>query len=64
MIQNITAVSALSNDTSFKFLCLCKRSQLTVLSETMLFEMNIADFWRKLIKGLYKPKLNIKTCFL
>ena len=22
--------------------------------------MNIADFWRKLIKGLYKLKLNIK----
>ena len=34
------------------------------LSETLLFEMNIADFWRKLIKGLYKPKFNIKTCFL
>ena len=26
--------------------------------------MNIADFWRKLIKELFKPKLNIKTCFL
>ena len=64
MIQNITAVSALQNDTSFAFLLLCKRSQLTVLSENLQFEMNIADFWRKLIKGLYKPKLNIKTCFL
>ena len=37
---------------------------INVLSENMQFEMNIADFWRKLIKGLYKPKLNIKTCFL
>ena len=64
MIQYITAVSALQNDTSFTFLLLCKLSQLTVLSENLLFEMNIADFWRKLIKGLYKPKLNIKTCFL
>ena len=64
MIQNITAVSPLQNETSFTFLLLCKRSQLTVLSENMQFEMNIADFWRKLIKGLYKPKLNIKTCFL
>ena len=62
--QNITAISALQNDTSFAFLLLCKRSQLTVLSENLQFEMNIADFWRKLIKGLYKPKLNIKTCFL
>ena len=52
MIQNITAVSALQNDTSFAFLLLCKRSQLTVLSGNLLFEMNIADFWRKLIKGL------------
>ena len=64
MIQNITAISALQNDTSFAFLLLCKLSQLTVLSENLQFEMNIADFWRKLIKGLYKPKLNIKTCFL
>ena len=64
MIQNITAVSALQDDTSFKFLLLCKLSQLTVLSENLEFQMNIADFWRKLIKGLYKPKLNIKTCFL
>ena len=64
MIQNITAVSALQNDTSFAFLLLCKLSQLTALSETLLFEMDIADFWRKLIKGLYKQKLNIKTCFL
>ena len=55
MIQNITAVSALQNDTSFAFLLLCKLSQLTVLSENLqfLFEMNIADFWRKLIKVLY-----------
>ena len=64
MIQNITAVSALQNDTSFAFLLLCKLSQLTVLSENLQFEMNIADFLRKLIKGLYKPKLNMKTCFL
>ena len=40
MIQNITAVLALRNDTSFKFLLLCKRSQLTVLSETLLFEQS------------------------
>ena len=64
MIQNITAISALQNDTSFAFLLLCKLSQLTVLSENLQFEMNIADFRRKLIEGLYKPKLNIKTCFL
>ena len=57
MIQNITTVSALQNDTSFVFLLLCKLSQLTVLSENLPFEMNIADFWRKLIKGF-------KTCFL
>ena len=63
MIQYITAVSALQNDTSFAFQLLCKLSQLTVLSENLQFEMNSADFWRKLIKGLYKPKLNIKTCF-
>ena len=44
MIQNITAVSPLQSDTSFTFLLLCKRSQLTVLSENMQFEMNIADF--------------------
>ena len=46
MIQNITAVSVLWNDTSFKFLLLCKQSQLTVLSENLQFEMNemnIAD---------------------
>ena len=64
MIQNITTVSALQNDTSFAFLLHCKLSELTVLSENLQFEMNIADFWRKLIKGLYKLKLNIKTCFL
>ena len=64
MIQNIRTVSALQNDTNFAFLLLCKLSQLTVLSENLQFEMNIADFWRKLIKGYYKPKLNIKTCFL
>ena len=64
MNQNIIAVSALQNDTSSAFLLLYKLSQLTVLSETLQFEMNIADFWRKLRKGLYKPKLNIKTCFL
>ena len=64
MIQNNTAVSALQNDTSFAFLLHCKLSQLTVLGENLQFEMNIADFWGKLIKGLYKPKLNIKTCFL
>ena len=64
MIQNITAIFVLQNDTSFAFLLLCKLSQLTVLSETLQFEMNIADFWRKLIKGLHKQKLNIKTCFL
>ena len=63
MIQNITAVSVLQNDTSFAFLLLCKRSQLTVLSENMQFEMNIADFWRKLIKGLYKPKRISKHVF-
>ena len=51
MIQNITAVSALQNDTSFAFLILCKLSELTVLSENLQFEMNIADFLRKLIKG-------------
>ena len=64
MIQNNTAVSALQNDNSFASLLHCKLSQLTVLSENLQFEMNIADFWRKLIKGLYKLKLNIKTCFL
>ena len=42
------------------FLLFCKRSQLTVLCETLPFEMNIADFWRNLIKGLFKPKLNTK----
>ena len=52
MMSNIIAVSALQNDTSFAFLLLCKLSQLTVLSETLQFEMDIADFWRKLIKGL------------
>ena len=46
LIQNITAVSALQNDTSFKFLLLCKLSQLTVVSENLQFEMNSADFWR------------------
>ena len=64
IIKNIRVVSALQNDTSFTFLLLCKQSQLTVLCKTLQFEMNIADFWRNLIKGLYKPKLNIKTCFL
>ena len=44
MIQNITAVSALQNDTSFVFLLLCKLSQLTVLSETLKFKLNIVDF--------------------
>ena len=39
MIQNITAVSTLQNDTSFAFLLLCKLSQLTVLSENLQFEM-------------------------
>ena len=48
MIQNIKKVSALQNDTSFKFLLHCKLSQLTVFSENLQFEMNIADFWRKL----------------
>ena len=62
MIQNVTVVSPLQNDTSFAFLLHCK--QLTVLSKNLQFEMNIADFWRKRRKGLYKPKLNIKTCFL
>ena len=42
MIQNITAVSALQNDTSFAFLLLCKQWQLKVLSENLQFEMNIA----------------------
>ena len=46
-----------------RFCFFCKRSQLKVLSENLQFEINIADFWRKLIKGLYIPKLNIKTCF-
>ena len=36
---------------------------VTINGFNLQFEMNIADFWRKLIKGLYKPKLNIKTCF-
>ena len=51
MIQNTTTVSTLQIDTSFTFLLLCKLSQLTVLSENLQFEMNIADFWRKLLKG-------------
>ena len=38
MIQNVTAVSALQNDTSFAFLLLCKLSQLAVLSENLQFE--------------------------
>ena len=87
MIYNIRIVSDISNDTSFKCLLLCKRSQLPVLCETLPFEMNFADsgesfselvvilpdyalrislgtFSILLIKGSYKPKLNIKTCFL
>ena len=65
MIKNITTVSSLQNDTSFTFLFLCKLSKLMFLCETMQFEiMNIADFWRKLKKGLYKPKLNFYANFM
>ena len=47
MIQNITAVSGLQNDTSFVFLLLCKRSQSTVLSENMQFENEYRRFLEK-----------------
>ena len=62
-LEYYSSISSLKRH-QFQVFAPLKLSQLTVLSETLRFEMNIADFWRKIIKGLYKPKLNIKTCFL